>query len=172
MKRFFKNYLIEGLLMIALGIALLVWPYETNTVLITVIGVLFALVGVLRIAISAAYIGGKKCIPDVVIGLLQIAAGVLLIAKPGMFVNLFPFVIGAILCYGALALFIRSVVARHGIMRILGIVFALLLGGFAVMIMAFPEVFGDYIARLHGIALIIEGVIIVIFMSKAVRYSR
>ena len=172
MRKLLKSYLFEGLLMILLGILMLLRPAESRAVTVVVIGCALVLMGILRIIFFIGVIGGRRAFLDVLIGLLQIAAGVCLIIMPEMFENLFPVIIGVLLFYGALQLFIHGIMAYRGGMRVLVILFALMLACLAVVIIADPDSYKDVMTNLHGVALMIEGFLIVTFMWRILRAGK
>ena len=169
MKQLFRTYVIEGILMIALGVIMLVWPTETRAVYVIAAGAVLALMGLLRIvnffAGSKEYRSGW----DIVTGLLQIAAGVILILYPSLYVNVLPVFVGVLLGYGALVLLIHSIVYHWGFRRVLGVIFAIILSGIAALMIINPAPMADFMTMFRGAALIIEGIFLIIIMVKARR---
>ena len=162
MKKLFKVCLFEGLLLIALGIVMLSFPEQSRSVPIIVIGCLMALMGLVRIISVFANKGGGHSFFGILLGLLQIAVGVYIIIKAGSLANLIPLATGIVLAYGALVLLINAFRYYEGGARIMAIIFALLIAALAVIIILNPASFGNFMATLHGIALIIEGIFLII----------
>jgi uncharacterized membrane protein HdeD (DUF308 family) len=77
--------LLNGLLTLAFGIAILVWPQATTLVLLIFFGVLAILYGVVHIV--GAIIAARKqesWVLELLLGLMEIVIGIIVLARPGV----------------------------------------------------------------------------------------
>ncbi len=156
----FKSYVVDGLLLIALGIAMLVWPQEALKTLCYVTGAVFAVMGIIKII---AFLAKKsKNSSGMFIGLLQIAIGCVLIFASDFFISFFHYITAFILLYGAIMMFINAYNLRKvfGMMFMVSLIFAIVTLIFAIIIITNPPFF----IILGGIALIIEGLAMVVVL--------
>ena len=130
-KSIFSNYVVDGILLIILGVIFLVRPKESLPFFLTVGGIILLIMGgiTLLMAIFAkrkqaganpnAYGGGNPNayvnantngqnaagagkVGGIVVAVVQIVVGILLLAIPDFFANLFPYIAGAGIVIGAL----------------------------------------------------------------------
>ena len=156
----FKSYVVDGLLLIALGIAMLVWPQESLKILCYVIGAVFAVMGIIKII--AFFAKKSKNSSGMFVGLLQIAIGCALIFASDFFIAFFTYITAFILLYGAIMMFINAYNLRKvfGMMFMFSLIFAVVTLIFAIIILTNPPFF----IILGGIALIIEGIAMVVVL--------
>ena len=104
----------------------------------------------------------------IIVGVLQLAFGIALIAASEFFINLFFVITGIMLVYGAFLMFFRAVQLRRekGIMFALSIIFGIIYTILAVIIFMNPEGFAQFVTRIQGIALIFEGLGIIIVLRN------
>ncbi len=156
----FKSYVFDGLLFIALGIAMIIWPKESLKTLCFVIGAVFAVMGIIKIIAVLA----KKVKPSsgLIVGLLQIAVGCAFIFASDFFITVFHYIIACILLYGSVLLFINAFNLRKvfRMMFLCSLIFAIITVILAVIILLNPVA----ITILHGISLIVEGLAMVIVL--------
>jgi uncharacterized membrane protein HdeD (DUF308 family) len=77
--------LLSGLLTLAFGIAILVWPEATTLVLLIFFGVLAILYGIIHIV--GAIIAARKqesWVLELLLGLMEIVVGIIVLARPGV----------------------------------------------------------------------------------------
>lgn len=166
-KSFIRSYLFEGIILAALGIAMLVWPEWSLKVLCVVLGGVIATMGFIRFALFLINQYYKNKALDLVIGIVQMAFGLALIAASDFFISLFFIITGIVLIYGAFLMFLRAFQLRSvgGAMLIMSIVFAVLTLGLAVLIFINPIQFAEIITRIQGAALVIEGIGMIIVLK-------
>ena len=156
----FKSYVFDGVLLIALGIAMLIWPQESLKTLCYVIGAVFAAMGIIKVI---AFLAKKsKNSSGMFVGLLQIAIGCALIFASDFFISFFHFITAFILLYGAIMMFINAFNLRKvfGMMFMISLIFAVITLVFAIIILTNPA----FLIQLGGIALIVEGLAMVVVL--------
>ena len=157
--------LLSGLLTLAFGIAILVWPAATVLVLLVFFGILALLYGLIHIvgAVAAAR-KQDSWVLELLLGLLEIVVGIIVLARPGVGLGtLLVLIIIWLLAYGFMELFAAfEVQASTGWKIFLGISgLASVVVGF---IFAFNPEFGIWtVILLVGIYSIFVGVLRVIF---------
>lgn len=162
-----RSYFIDGLLLIALGLFMLIYPGDSLKIVCTVIGAVIAVMGVIKV-ITFFTNGADKPWIDLGVAIVQVAVGVLLITRSNTFISAFNIIVGIVLLYGAITMLVGAIrIAKAtGITFVLSIVFAVITGILAVIILANPAGFASFIEQLRGIALIIEGVEMLLVLRK------
>ena len=163
----FKSYLFDGLLLVALGVIMLIWPGEALQILCIGGGVLLIVVGLIKgIYFFVNKENGK--VIYLIIAIAEIALGIALIIEWEFFIKAFQFITGIILIYGSGLMFVRAIALRHekGPMFVLSIIFGVLILVFAALILLNPLVFAEFVTQLHAVALILEGLSMIIIMSR------
>ena len=162
-----RSFFLDGLFFIALGIAMLVWPSGALNALCVTIGVVIAVIGLLKIIGFISNKSGNRKGLSLFIGIIYIALGCSIIFNPDIFISILQYVIAVILLYGALLMFINAFQLRKvfGMMLIASIVFACLITLLAVIIIINPIAFASFITQLCGIGLIIEGFAMMLVLS-------
>ena len=167
-KNLLRSYFFDGLLLTALGIAMLIWPGKALETLCIIIGGGLVFIGLLKIISFFISKSGSGDPSDLLIGIIQSVAGVFFIVKPNIFIESFFIITGVLLIYGAILMFARAYNLRSikGPMFTFSLIFAVITTVLAVIILINPESFGEFIFQLRGISLIVEGVSIMIALSK------
>lgn len=167
-KTFLRSTVFEGILFILLGTAILVWPNHALKTLCVIAGIAVGLMGILKIIFFFNTPKEERKIGVMIIGVLQLAFGIALIAASGFFINLFFVITGIMLVYGAFLMFFRAVQLRHikGLMFALSIVFGIIYTILAVIIFMNLESFAQFVTRIQGAALILEGLGIIIVLRN------
>ena len=162
-----RSYFIDGLFLIALGLFMLIYPGDSLKIVCTVIGAIIAVMGVIKV-ITFFTNGADKPWIDLGVAIVQVAVGVLLITRSNTFISAFNIIVGIVLLYGAITMLVGAIrIAKAtGITFVLSIVFAVITGILAVIILANPAGFASFIEQLRGIALIIEGVEMLLVLRK------
>jgi uncharacterized membrane protein HdeD (DUF308 family) len=162
-----RSYFIDGLLLIALGLFMLIYPGDSLKIVCTVIGAVIAVMGVIKV-ITFFTNGADKPWIDLGVAIVQVAVGVLLITRSNTFISAFNIIVGIVLLYGAITMLVGAICMAKatGITFVLSIVFAVITGILAVIILANPAGFASFIEQLRGIALIIEGVEMLLVLRK------
>ena len=206
-KSIFSNYVVDGILLIILGVIFLVRPKESLPFFLTVGGIILLIMGgiTLLMAIFAkrkqaganpnAYAGGNPNaygggnpnayvnantngqnaagagkVGGIVIAVVQIVVGILLLAIPDFFANLFPYIAGAGIVIGALiSLFNGIKLKKSGnsplavptiIVSLIGLGLGILTICLAIGGTNLPMIF-------IGIAMLADGVTLLLAMPKA-----
>lgn len=167
-KNAFKSYLFDGLLLVALGVVMLIWPEDALKILCIGGGILLIVLGLIK---SIVFFANKEdhSVPGLIIGIAEIALGIALIIKWDFFITAFQFITGIILIYGSGLMFIRAFALRRekGPIFAASIVFGILILVFAALILLNPLKFAAFITQLHAVALILEGLSMIIVMARA-----
>ncbi|MBQ3878928.1 MAG: DUF308 domain-containing protein [Oscillospiraceae bacterium] len=168
LKKVFRSYVFDALILIALGVVILVWPDESLRALCICIGVVLGLVGLFKIIAFAADKSSERSPLDVLFGLFQIVLGAAFIIKSDFFIGAFQIITGVILLYGSILMFIQAIRLRaiRGPMFVLSLIFAVLTLLLAVVILVNPIEFAAFMTQLHGISLIIEGAAMLIVLHR------
>lgn len=163
-----KNFLFDGIIFALLGIAMLVWPNDALKVLCIVCGGCLVLMGVIRLIIFFTTEREIRKISDIVISVLQLAAGAVLIFAADFFVSVFFVVCGLILAYGAFLLFFRAIQLRRikGVMYYLALVFGFVSLAFAVIVILNLSQFAEAATRIQGAALTLNGIGMIIVLRN------
>ena len=158
-KTYYRNYIFDGILLVLLGLAMLIWPDKALKVLCYFTGGLIAVMGLIRLAIFMFNEKNNRKVFDLAVGIFQLALGFSLILAVDFFVSLFFVVTGLILAYGAFLMFYRAFQLRKdgGSMFVLSLVFAIITLIFTVIVIINPPAFADFATHIQGAALIIEG---------------
>ena len=206
-KSIFSNYVVDGILLIILGVIFLVRPKESLPFFLTVGGIILLIMGgiTLLMAIFAkrkqaganpnAYAGGNPNaygggnpnayvnantngqnaagagkVGGIVVAVVQIVVGILLLAIPDFFANLFPYIAGAGIVIGALiSLFNGIKLKKSGnsplavptiIVSLIGLGLGILTICLAIGGTNLPMIF-------IGIAMLADGVTLLLAMPKA-----
>ena len=167
------NYWFLGIIFIALGIVMIVWPGISTSALCITIAVLLMIMGLYNaVHFFAAKKDEHKAL-DLILGLLAIAGGVIILVRRDFFVQSFQILSAVIMLYGVILMFIHAVRLRKqkGIFFILSIVFGALTLLFAAAIVLIPIIdpqshISDYFSIVHGVGLIVEGLAMIIVLRK------
>lgn len=170
-KNAFKSFLFDGILLVVLGVVLLLFPTASLTFLCVVVGAVLVTMGLVKLIFFAAAAGGSRLVRDLVIGIVQMALGLALIIESGFFINLFQVVVGAILVCGALLMIVHGFREREYSvpMFVVSLVFGILILALGIVIIANPAAFANFMVQLQGVALVIEGLALIVVMWKLER---
>ena len=169
MKKILKNYAADAVLLIILGIILLIWPGQTLEVSCRIIGTALLLIGAVKIA---QYFldknGDGRSLPDLLVGIVLALLGLWLIVNPAFFIGIVPYVTAVVIAYGAVISLVNAI--RKKKENAPGSTAAIILAAvtllLAVVVMLHPQVFSRIIVQLIGISLLVEGVTLIVAMSR------
>ena len=177
LKSILSSYLADGIILIFIGIATLIWPDTMLRALCIAIGIVLVILGLVKVI---SYFAGRK--EGVVgiggaaaaLGVIQIIAGIALIAAADFFVALFFIITGILLIYGAVMMFIRAYRLRssRGPIFTLVILFGILDLLLGITILINPVIFAEVITQLEGISLIVGGVGMIVTVWDVKRMAR
>ena len=164
-----KNYIFDAVLLIALGLVMLIWPQYSLKIIFTWVGIGFIIIGVIK-CLNFIFKKNRKdrSIPDLLVGLLQIAVGIYAIVKAEVLASHFIIVAAILLGYGAIVMIIRSLKLknvnsdRFTVCFVLGLVTLVL----AVIVFVHPVMLADLMMQTAGVSMIVEGISLLIVMAQ------
>lgn len=168
LKKVFRSYIVDGILLVALGVVMLIWPEDSLKVLCAIIGVILIIMGLVK---GILYFVDRD-VPtrpfDLVTAIVQLLLGVVVIVQSGFFISLFQIVAGVILLYGSVLLFIQAIQLREirGFFFVAAIVSGVLVAALGTVIIMNPAAFASFIMQLQGVAVIILGLALIIVMQR------
>jgi uncharacterized membrane protein HdeD (DUF308 family) len=151
-------FLVRGVIALVAGVLLLVWPDRTLLLIAVIIGVSLIAFGITEVvqALSASgRLAMERAIP-VTVGLLAVAAGIVVIARPDSSVRVVAIAAGIYLIVAGIAAGIGAVNdpgmrGPRGFMAVLWIVTGL-------VILVWPDVTVTVVAVVFGISLVLRGI--------------
>ncbi len=168
-----KNYWFVGIIFIALGIVMIVWPNITPTALCITIAVLLMVMGLYNVVHFFTVDKEEHKVLDLLLGILAIAGGVIILVRRDFFIQSFQIVSSVVMLYGVILMFINAVRLRKekGVFFILSLVFGILTLLFAVALILIPifdsqSHISDYFTIVHAVGLIVEGLAMIIVLRK------
>ena len=164
-----KNYIVDAILLIALGLVMLIWPQWSLKIIFTWVGIGLIVTGLIKGLIYYTKKEKKeRSVPDLLVGCLQLAVGIFAVVKAEFLASHFPIVAAILLAYGAIVMIVRAVRMKDGdqnrfkLSLILGIVTLVL----AVIVFVHPALLANLMMQTAGIAMIVEGVSLLIVMAQ------
>ena len=164
-----KNYIFDAVLLIALGLVMLIWPQYSLKIIFKWAGIGFIIIGVIKCLTFFLKKDKKgRSIPDLLIGLLQIAVGIYAVVKADVLASHFIIVAAVLLGYGAIVMIIRALKLKNSAPKVFPLCFVLGLVTLvlAVIVFVHPVVLKDLMTETAGISLIVEGISLLIVMSR------
>ena len=170
-KKVFGSYIFEGLILTAIGVVLVIWPNEALNIMCIAIGAFLILLGLIKLILFFSKNKDNRKILALLIGIVETALGIVMILSSRSFVDFFQIVTGVILIYGAVIMFFGALRLRMlpGPLFIISILLAILTFVLAVVMLINPTQFASFMTQLMGVSLAIEGVSMIIVMSKIKR---
>ena len=169
--RALKNYIVDAVLLIILGIVMVAWPQGALETIFKWIGIGLIVLGAIKVILYFTKKDSRqRSLIDLIVGIIQIIAGIFFIAKSGFLVGFFPTVAAILLGYGAIVIIIRAIEMKDGnknaftLSLVLGIVTLVL----AVIIFVHPVALANIMVQAAGISMIIEGIALLIVLSRGV----
>lgn len=153
--------LTVGLISIALGVAVMVWPGPTVLVVAILIGIQLILGGIYRLV---AAIGGATDTPWLVAiaGLLVLVAGVFALRHPGGTVAILALIIGVTWVVSGIVELLAALFSpgyQHRIWMIVGASISIIAGG---VVLAQPSISMSALAWVTGLFFVLSGVVLVL----------
>lgn len=164
----FKNYVLDGILLTLLGLALIVWPNDALKTICIIIGISIGILGLLRCISYFTEPDDERNSRDLVTAIIQFAICLSFIVFWEHIIVAFQYLLGIVLLYGAILLFIRaySIRSQSSIIMKISLVFAVVITVFAIVIFINPEAFASFMMQLYGVSLIVEGIAMLISLHK------
>ena len=164
-----KNYIVDAILLIALGLVMLIWPQWSLQIIFKWVGIGFIVMGLIK---GLIYFSRKekkeRSSSDLLVGCLQLAIGIFAIAKAEVLASHFPIVAAILLAYGAIMMIVRAVKMKDGDQKtfILSLVLGIVTLVLAVVVFAHPAMLANLMMQTAGIAMIVEGISLLIVMAQ------
>ncbi len=170
-KKVFGSYIFEGLVLTAIGVVLIIWPNESLNIMCIAIGALLILLGLIKLIMFFSKNKDNRKIMALLIGIVETALGIVMIVSSRFFIDFFQIVTGVILIYGAVIMFFGALRLRMlpGPLFIISILLAILTFVLAVVMLINPTQFASFMTQLMGVSLAIEGISMIVVMSKIKR---
>ncbi len=170
-KKVFGSYIFEGLVLTAIGVVLIIWPNESLNIMCIAIGALLILLGLIKLIMFFSKNKDNRKIVALLIGIVETALGIVMIVSSRFFIDFFQIVTGVILIYGAVIMFFGALRLRMlpGPLFIISILLAILTFVLAVVMLINPTQFASFMTQLMGVSLAIEGISMIVVMSKIKR---
>lgn len=162
------SFVFNGLLLIALGIFMLVRPETAQKTICIIVGAVLGLMGLAKGFFFFKKQENERSTAELLLAVLLFAAGIALLVASSFFAKYFYIVIGVILVFGALMMFIRAIQVRkeESSRFVTALAFAALTLIFAVIVCINPAAFANFITRLHGASLLVEGLGMIIVLRS------
>ena len=164
----FRSYVVDGLLLVALGVVILLWPDDSLTVLCAIIGVVLIIMGLVKGVLFFVDRDVPTRPMDLLTAILQLVAGVVVMVQSSFFISLFQILVGVILLYGSVLLFVRAIQLRQvrGFPFAAALVGGVLVAALGAVIIMNPPAFASFMMQLQGVAIIFLGVALIIVMQR------
>ncbi len=164
----FRNYTVDGILLIALGVFILIWANHSVITIYRWIGIGLIIMGACKGITFILKEKDDRSVPNLLVGIGQIIAGIVFIVMAESLVKYFPAVAAVLLGYGAVILILHAVKLRMGELKtftvslVLGIISLVL----AVIVFVHPVTLLSVMIQAAGIAMIFEGAAMIYVMSR------
>ena len=167
-KKIIRSYWFDGILLICLGALILIWPDATPTILCIVTAVMLIILGLIKIIGFFVSKSGERKALALLIGLLQLAAGIAILVKTDFFIDFFQIISAVLMIYGCILMFVQAFDLRKekGARFVTSIVFGIITLVLAVFMLINPAFMLEIMAYVTGIALIVEGLAIIIVLRR------
>ena len=168
--RVLRSILFDGLLLTALGVVVIIWPETALKIFCIISGAVIAAMGLIRCIVFFVNKNGDHTAWDLILGIIQIALGVVLIIARESIIKSFFILSGILLLYGALMMIIQGIMLRKDKKALVAcIIFAVIMIALGVIVLINPASFAKFVTRLQGASLVVEGIgmIIVAFIARS-----
>ncbi|TDE97575.1 hypothetical protein EXU48_05175 [Occultella glacieicola] len=155
---------IRGAVAIVFGILALVWPDKVLPTFVLLLGIFWAVDGVLAIVHGIRTRGTPGAGSEIFFGVLGAIAGVFLIVRPAVGTEILLIVAGVWAIIGGLILAISAVRGRRslGAAWTLGLAFGVITLAFGIFLVAAPDVAATTFGVLLGIYALLAGIALVL----------
>ena len=167
-QNFISVYGLDGILLIALGIFMLIWPKASLKIICIIIGIILLILGAAKLIqhFSSKYVEESKS--DLPVGIIEGILGICLIIFSGFFIKLFPVIAGIILLYGCVMMFLKV----YNLRDVKDSTFySSLIFGIVTLIVGLIMIFNPggtmaFIVRMAGLGLLIVGIYMLVMKKK------
>ena len=173
MRSILRNYIVDAILLILLGIFMLIRPFQAMEIVIRLVGVVLLIMGATKVVLFFRY-REEGSVWSLLVGIVQIIAGIVLLARPGQFVGIYTLSWGIIIAYGAVVSLVELIRVRKYDVSLYtpAICLALVTLVLAVIVILHPAFIAAYITQLIGISVIVEGVSLLLAVTRVKRDIR
>ncbi len=164
-----KNYIVDAILLIALGLVMVIWPQWSLQIIFKWAGIGLIVTGLIK---AVVYFGKKdkneRNTSDLLVGIVQLAVGIFSAAKAEFLASHFPIAAAILLAYGAIVMIVRAVRMKDGNQKsfILSLVLGIVTLILAVVVFVHPAMLANLMTQTAGIAMIVEGISLLIVMAQ------
>lgn len=164
-------WIIRAVLGLVIGIAVLVWPKSTVSVIAILLGIYFLVLGVVRIveAITDKNLNGGGRIANFIIGGLILAAGVVVIRNPFATAAFVVLIIGVTWIFEGIATLVDT---ARGNGDWISIVIGLLITAAGILVVLFNDGVAVAYAVFFGITLIVVAVLDLVLYFRVSSYLK
>ena len=162
-----KNYIVDSVVMIVLGIIMMIWAKNSVQRIFQILGFGLIILGVLKwILYFIKKDPAERKFVDLIIGLVIIAAGIILFVRADPLTAYFPAIAGILLAYGAVLIICWAIELRMGPLSrflnalILGIISLI----FSVIVFVHPVFLLNVMIQTTGAGMFFEGIALLIVM--------
>ncbi len=160
LKNLMKNKIVLAVAAIVFGVILLIKRSEGIASLVRIMGIILLVVA--AILIIRNFLNKKENITSfLIIGIICAAVGLLFVAAPRLIVDIFPFLMGALLLISGVDDLVRAInmVKNSAMNASVFVGLAVLIIVLGALILFHPGVIADLVVVMIGITMIIEGVV-------------
>lgn len=160
LKNLMKNKIVLAVAAIVFGVILLIKRSEGIASLVRIMGIILLVVA--AILIIRYFLNKKENITSfLIIGIICAAVGLLFVAAPRLIVDIFPFLMGALLLISGVDDLVRAInmVKNSAMNASVFVGLAVLIIVLGALILFHPGVIADLVVVMIGITMIIEGVV-------------
>lgn len=164
-----KNYIVDAVLLIAIGLVMLIWPQWSLKIIFTWIGIGLIVTGVVKgIIFFTKKNKDDRRISDLLVAFLQEGLGIFAIVKAEVLAENFPIAAAILLAYGAIVMIIRAVRLKDGSQKsfILSLVLGIVSLVLAVVVFVHPTLLANLMMQTTGVAMIFEGISFLIVLAQ------
>lgn len=167
-RKLLRSYIFDGIVLVVVGILILIFPQQFQDIVFIGLGSLFILIGLIRAIRFFVKKNEEQFARELAGAALVICAGVVVILHRTYLINLLQVFMGVLIAYGALLMLAHAFVIRKtgGPFFVLSIVAGILTAGLAAVIFINPAAFASFQTQLYGIALIVEGLAMIIVLRR------
>lgn len=155
---------LRGVAAVLLGIVALVWPGVAVLTVVTLLGILWIIDGVLAVVDGFRRRGTPGAAWTIFFGVVSVLAGLVLVIRPGMSASVLVMLAGIWAVVGGIVLAISAVSARKAVGRGWGwgVALGVLTLAFGVVLLVAPGLSAVVLAIVLGIYAIVGGVLLVV----------
>ncbi|MBO4453313.1 MAG: DUF308 domain-containing protein [Clostridia bacterium] len=171
-KNFFRSYIIDGLILVVLGVLMLLWENTLQYVCIA-IGVVLSvnvLITLIKIGIGFMKNNEDRVAGDILTAVFELAVGIALLVKGELFVQSFYLIVGALLAFGAVLMLIHAFITRkeRNQLFIITLIFAVITAALAVIVFINPtDAWNvEVVKKIQGVSLIVEGLAMLVVLNN------